>query len=416
MITPVTISNVIAADDFILTSSNLGINFFIGQTPEANGTFLVDQSMRTDLYAGSKFYAESALGRELKPSEVSDYWFDRGMDYVKENPGRALRLIGRKFLLFWNQYEIPNHYNIYFFKTFSNVLRYNPVFFSWVIPLGFLGLFVSRHLWRKNLILYLFAAAYLLSLMPFFITSRYRLPVVPIMIVFAAHGIYWLWDNIRKRNARHLFWPVVVLVIAALFVNIPVVKFTFAHQYSILAGIYRDYGIYDEENYYEALKYYKLAAEEKPTFDLAYLNMGSVLARLERYREAEEALRKALAINPELASAYNNLGRIFLERGMHEEAKTELLKATRRDPNLPEAWSNLARASIVSNDFAMARKALQEVLRLNPNDANAHWNLAIILGQEGETQTAIGHARRAAQLDPSKQQQVDSFLASMADR
>jgi 4-amino-4-deoxy-L-arabinose transferase-like glycosyltransferase/Tfp pilus assembly protein PilF len=412
MIAPVTISNTIVADDFVLTSSNFGINFFIGQTPEANGTFLVDQSMRTDLYAGSKYYAENALGRKLKPSEVSDYWFSRGMRYVKEDPGRALRLIGRKFLLFWNCYEIPNHYNFNFFRTFSNVLRFNPVLFSWVIPVGFLGLYVSRHLWRKNLIFYLFVVAYLLSLMPFFITSRYRLPVVPVMIVFAAHGLYWLWDHVRKRETRGLARPAAVLIVAAVIVNIPIVSFSFAHQYSILGGIYRDYGIYDQRNYDEAIKYYRLAAEQKPGFDLPYLNLGSVLIRLGRFREAEEALRTALFINPELAAAYSNLGIIYIERKMYAEAKTELIKATRRDPNLPEAWGNLARVSIITEDFALARDALEEVLRLTPDDANAHWNLAIILAEDGETQTAIGHARRAARLDPSLQERVDSFIAT----
>jgi Flp pilus assembly protein TadD len=97
---------------------------------------------------------------------------------------------------------------------------------------------------------------------------------------------------------------------------------------------------------------------------------------------------------------------------MYDEAKSELMKATRRDPNLPEAWGNLAKVAIMTEDFAVARDALQEVLRLTPNDASAHWNLAIILAQDGETQTAIGHARRAAQLDPSLKERVDSLIAN----
>ncbi|MFH1865226.1 MAG: glycosyltransferase family 39 protein, partial [Candidatus Eisenbacteria bacterium] len=289
VVAPMTISNYVAAGDLVLTSSNGGINFWIGNNDQADGTFLVPADMRADLYGGSKLAAEKALGHTLSPSEVSSYWLGEGLDFVKAHPGRDLRLLGRKLLLFWNAYEIPNHYDMNYFRTVSKTMRFDPFVFAWVIPLGFLGIYASRRNWRKLLLLYLFAGAYLVSLLPFFITSRYRLPVVPVMIVFCAHGAVWLWQRLRAREREGWLVPAVVLALALLVVNLPLVDFSLGPQYATIGAIYRDAG-----DYARAAEYYQLATEESPDFDLAYNSLGSSLSRLGRDAEAERALLRAL--------------------------------------------------------------------------------------------------------------------------
>ena len=412
MIAPITIQNYVVAQDFVLTSSNGGINFFIGNNEEALGTFRIDYSMRADLYGGSKRYAERALGRELRPSEVSSFWFHKGLEFIRNNPGRELWLLGRKFLLFWNAFEIPNHYNFYFFRRISNLLRLDPVLFAWVVPFGFLGIFVLRSAWRKHLLLYLFAAAYLVSLLPFFVTSRYRLPVVPVMMIFAGHGLYWLWGKLVAKNRRGLAAPLVVLALALVVVNLPIVDVSFAHQYAILGAVYRDRG-----DYAQAAEQFRRAVEADPEFDLAYLNLGSVLGRLGMYDEAEQALKKALSLNAASARAKSNLELLYLETGRYDEAKRLLLAATREDPELKNAWDSLARAAIVTGDGALAVTALENSLRLAPRDANSHWNLALVYAQDPTRRSeSIEHARLAASLDPSLRGPAADLIAALEGR
>ncbi|MCK4409505.1 MAG: glycosyltransferase family 39 protein, partial [Candidatus Eisenbacteria sp.] len=99
VVAPMTISNYVVGGDFVLTSSNGGINFWIGNNDQADGTFLVPADMRADLYGGSKLAAEHALGRSLSRSQVSSYWFTKGLEFVKAHPGQDLKLLGRKLLL-----------------------------------------------------------------------------------------------------------------------------------------------------------------------------------------------------------------------------------------------------------------------------------------------------------------------------
>ena len=409
VLAPMTISNYIIAGDFVLTSSNGGINFWIGNNDQADGTFLVPADMRADLYGGSKLAAEQALGHALSPSEVSSYWFGRGLEFVKAHPGQDLKLLGRKLLLFWNAYEIPNHYDLNYFKAVSKTLRFNPFLFSWVIPFGFLGIYASRKSWRKHLLLYLFAGTYLVSLMPFFVTSRYRLPVVPVMIVFCASGVLWLWERVRTRKWAGTVAPVALLVATLVVVNLPLVDFSFGPQYAIIGAIYRDAG-----NYAKAVEYYQLATEESPDFDLAYNSLGSSLSRMGRDAEAERALLRALEINPGLASAQSNLGLLYLQRGRMDEARRRLTVATRNDPTLKPAWENLARLGIMTQDVTLAASALEHVLGLDPGDAYAHWNLAILYGSDpARREDCIRHARQAAALEPSLRAEAAEVIGAL---
>ncbi|MFH1689062.1 MAG: glycosyltransferase family 39 protein [Candidatus Eisenbacteria bacterium] len=409
VVAPMTISNYVTAGDFVLTSSNGGINFWIGNNAQADGTFLVPADMRADLYGGSKLAAEKALGRTLSPSEVSSYWFGEGLDFVKAHPGLDLKLLGRKLLLFWNAYEIPNHYDLNYFKTVSKTMRFDPFVFRWVIPLGFLGIYASRRNWRKLLLLYLFAGAYLVSLLPFFITSRYRLPVVPVMIVFCAHGVVWLWQRLKAREREGWLVPAVVLALALLVVNLPLVDFSLGPQYATIGAIYRDAG-----DYARAAEYYQLATRESPDFDLAYNSLGSSLSRLGRDAEAERALLRALEINPGLASAQSNLGLLYLQRGRVDEARRRLMAATRDDPTLKPAWENLARLGIMTQDAALATSALERVLGLDPGDAYAHWNLAILFGSDpSRREDCVRHARQAAALEPSLRAEAEEIISAL---
>ncbi len=411
VIAPMTIMNAVVADDFVLTSSNGGINFWIGNNHGADGTFLVPQNMRTDLYAQSKMAAEVAVGRELKPSEVSSYWFGEGMKFVISQPGAALQLLGRKLLLFWNAYEIPNHYDINYFRQTSKILGLDPFVFGWIVPFGFLGMYVSRRSWRKYALLYAFGLAYLISLMPFFVTSRYRLPVVPVMIVFCAHALWWIWERIRTREKSGWAVPVIVLVIALVVVNLPLVDFSLGPQYAIIGQVYRDAG-----NYEEAARYYRLAIEESPDFDLAHNSLGSALTRMGRHYEAERMFLRALEINPRLASAHSNLGLVYLQTDRLDLAKESLLRATQEDPDLKPAWENLARLGIMTQDPFMAVTALEQSLRLDPQDAFAHWNLAIFLAAKPDLRdAAVYHARAAGTIEPSLRPDADAFIRTLME-
>ena len=75
---PVGLRNLTLGGEFKLTTSQLGPNFFIGNNPEADGTY---GSVRKVIHEvqlegpDAERLAERILGRELTSGEVSDFWF-----------------------------------------------------------------------------------------------------------------------------------------------------------------------------------------------------------------------------------------------------------------------------------------------------------------------------------------------------
>ena len=211
-ICPVTIRNYRVADDFVLISSNAGINLYIGNNEEANGTapYIPDLRELTGLYEWNCFNypgvvrgVEKLEGRKMKHSEVSSFFTNRAVDYILKNPGRTLLLTLEKIFLFWGPSEIPNNKELNCAKIQSSTLRFLPGF-SAAAASGAIGLLMlifsfrqkqtvsntsdvrRLHQQETSLLVILFIACYFASYIPFFITARFRVAIIPFLLLFGA--------------------------------------------------------------------------------------------------------------------------------------------------------------------------------------------------------------------------------------
>src|SRR5207249_3702445 len=112
-----------------------------------------------------------------------------------------LRLQGKKLYLLLAGNEIPRNQEIYPARAYSPVLRAllwkvpGLAFpFGLLLPLAVVGLAVgsSRAPWLAAIV-----GAYALAILAFFITARYRVPLVPFLLVFAAEGVRWFLRDAR---------------------------------------------------------------------------------------------------------------------------------------------------------------------------------------------------------------------------
>lgn len=418
VILPVTLRNLVVGDDLVLTSSNGGINFFIGHNDLANGIFRVGSNMEADLEGSSTLIAERALERELKPSQVSNYWFRQGIDFMSENPARELTLLGRKFLLVWNGYEIPNHFDLNFFERYSSVLRFTPVRFATAIPLAMAGLFLAWPRRRQLAIPLLFIASYLASVLLFFVTARYRLPAVPFLLVFSGYALMhflrllpgrWQDKAVPPRSMTRLL---VGLVVGIVLVQLPMYKAEnfYAAQHASIGSVYKNQGRFDE-----AVVEYQKAVELGPSAVLFRNSLGVCLLALDRAVEGEEAIRSALAIDPGYAPARRNISRILEERGDITGAIEEQKRAFSADPSNAAAGLNLGRLLSDQGSLSESESVLRTVLQNHPENSKALWNLAVLLGtgmnRPDEALIYVGQLQR---VDPNHPRagQLRAFLES----
>src|SRR5688572_20376287 len=109
VLTPVVIRNYAIDGGLYVTTSQFGPNFYIGNNPQADGTYAsirfgrgAPEFERTD----ATEVAEGSVGRSLTASAVSSYWTGRALGYITGQPLDWLRLMGRKTLLLVNRSEM----------------------------------------------------------------------------------------------------------------------------------------------------------------------------------------------------------------------------------------------------------------------------------------------------------------------
>ncbi|MEA1927221.1 MAG: glycosyltransferase family 39 protein, partial [Candidatus Auribacterota bacterium] len=193
---PITIHNWQVGDDFVPLTAHGGINFYIGNNPHSRGVFEPPPILRSGgatLRHDAEKIARKAMGRELKPSEVSAYWFNQGFNFIKEQPGKYSQLLFRKFTIFWDSLEIADVIHPYFFRQVAPILKLPFLIFGVIAPFSLLGLALSWKRRSRIFLVYFFIGGYIFSIVLYFVNSRYRLPLVPFLMIFAGYSFFWWW-------------------------------------------------------------------------------------------------------------------------------------------------------------------------------------------------------------------------------
>ena len=402
MILPVTLRNYVVDRDLVLVSSNAGVNLFIGNNPEGRGIFFLpfDSGLRnTDLYGSSVQAAEKETGRRLKPSEVSSFWAAKAINFAREEPGAAAALLGRKLWLLWNSYEIPNHVNFYFVRSeYAPVLKFMFAGFWLVAPLALvgLGLRLRRGLSSTDKLILGFLLSFMLSLLPFFITERYRLPMVPVLIALAAAALVELARAFQRRAWKTLLGAGVGLAAAAVVVNGPQIHYDYSFIRVVIAAKYIERALQAPQagiaDLKKAVVELKWALETDPTSTDAHYNLGSAYAMVGYYSGAIREWEEALRIDPgvsEAAVALRDAKRKFAQTG--DLARVEAIPLSPYE----EAKAAMARGQV---DLAVA--LLQEVVRKDPFHFQACNDLGTLYYHRGQYDLAVKVLRQGLKYRP----------------
>ena len=142
------------------------------------------------------------------------------------------------------------------------------------------------------------------------------------------------------------------------------------------------------------------ALSVNPELDLAYNNLGTILAEQGKNAEAEAHYREALRINPGSAEAYNNIGLLVAAQGKPDGAARHYQEALRINPDFAFAHVNLAIVLTAQEKHDEAVRHYREALRINPDIALAHSSLGVILAAQGKLDEAVVHYREALRANP----------------
>jgi tetratricopeptide (TPR) repeat protein len=400
---PVAARNYAVGGGLYVTTSQLGPNFYIGNNPRSDGTYM---SLRPG--RGAPEYerqdatelAEHALGRRVTPSEVSSYWSGRAVDFIAAQPVAWAALVGRKLVLLWNADEMLDTESQESHAEWSTMLSVGGWFghFGLIVPLAFLGVVAT---WRERRRLWLFYAmtiAYALSVIAFYVFARYRFPLVPLLMLFAAAGICALPDGLRAGSRLRQPLLAAALIGVAVLANWPILSTTMmrAVTENNLAVALQEDGRLDA-----AIEHYRRSAEIRSDYAPAHNNMGTALRAQGRIEDAVAAYQRALDTMPDYADAHYNLANALLDQDRPLEAAHHLRIARQLLPGSAGVHNNLGKALAEQGQFEEAALELRQAVALEPDSAKAHRNLGNVLASRGDPNEALTHLKRAFEIDPS---------------
>ncbi|NNE44565.1 MAG: tetratricopeptide repeat protein, partial [Gemmatimonadetes bacterium] len=376
LILPATVHNLRTGDPTTLTT-NGGLNFYIGNGPMANGghvtpvLHLERPDGRVDLISADltkdvecRTEAELATGRPMKYTEVSAFWADETWKFIRNNPGTFASRLVMKFAHFWSTYEIPQIEHFGYFRQFSLPLRGPVLTFGIIGPLALLGMALVLRRPGPWLLPLLFVVAYSTSIILFFVLARYRLPVLPALLPFAAMAALRIVDWGTERRFVPIGGSVAALaglswLMHANFYGIDETK-------GIAQIVYRHGIVADSQGDWDtAIAHYEEALRLKPDYPKGHLNLGVDLARVGRRDEAMAHLAEAERLDPTYYRAPYNQGSLLEDTGRHDEAAEAYARAVELEPRYLVARLALAEMHLVAGNTEAAREELRFITAYN---------------------------------------------------
>lgn len=362
---PVALRNGLVGGDFLPTTFQGGVNFWIGNNPDADGTYqpVVPGKQIPALERQEPVrVAEQELGRSLTPAEVSAHWLGKALGWAAGHPGAYLRLQLRKLGMFWSWYEWPDAVDYYWVQGLSPVYSLPLVEFGTVLLLALAGFWLVRKDARPFAPALLFALGWVLSTVIFFLFSRYRLPVVPALLPLAAVPLVHLGEAFRERRRGRRAGTALV-VAAFLLPHLPWFEPRMDLVHYNLGRLAEERG--EPEAAHE---HYKAAFLLEPRSFLACMNLGNLAARRRDWPTALRFYQRAEAIEPRSDDVASNLGGVWLALGDLEQAEEALDRALALNPRNLSALHNKALLRARRGDLDGARELNRRLLEIAPEN------------------------------------------------
>jgi tetratricopeptide (TPR) repeat protein len=433
---PFALRNRLVAGEWILVSSHGGLNFYIGNNPEADGTYHAVPGITPAIEGQARDaarVASEALGRPASASEVSGYFYGRAAAWIRAEPRAALTLLARKVGYVLNAVEVPLNYSYAYYRRDEPTLLRVLVVGSWLlVPLGLLGFGVrppaaDRLAWVAWAS---FVPVYAVSVAAFFVSARYRLPLLGPLTVSSAAAVVKVAGWVRAGRRLALAGAAAALVaFGALSWWDLGLDDGLGHERSEMVLHHLAAGRDDAAR--------ELLARTEPLLDnpgLLYYRMGLAYVGRGRPADAVPLFARALQAEPGQPDIRLSLGQALLAAGQAGEAEPHLRAA--RDAGIApvEAGHGLARAlaalgrrpegalalagaiaALSPSDGraldlgllamsldapAVAEPALRLAIRREPSSATAHEALGLATAQLGRDAEARAELEAACRLDP----------------
>lgn len=320
---PIGLRNQSIGGTFLITTSQLGANFYLGNNPGADGHYHAFREGRGDAEferIDAADLAQRVMGRRLTPSEVSSYWLGQSLDFMRKQPLVWLALSAKKWHLVWHERELPDTDSLLAYADQSTVLQ--SLFAVWnfgiLVPFALAGIALRWREGRSDAWLRLAILGVSVGVAAFIIYGRYRYGLALLLLPFAGTAFVSACSTLRRLWSRS--GPLLAVVDG---------KVVATAVCAFVAGA--------------VLTHWPL-----PERDMRAINYYSVAVRILDWQgslaDAEEILRRTIAIAPNEGYPYFALSVVYKRQGDFVREVAMLRRALTLAPGVEAGYAALADA------------------------------------------------------------------------
>ncbi len=408
-VAPLVVRNAVVTRQFALTSSQGGLNLYIGNHPGATGQYAAVPGVRADMSGqaeDTRAVAEAAVGHALSDAQVSSYFTGLALSWMREHPADAARLFLRKIALTLNARHQWLDYSYPYYAYDTGSALWGLFVGPWLlVPLGMVGAGLlltgspgssgssgspgstgsgsagspgsagsgsagsPGSIGSGFLVWFSFAPFYAVSVALFFVAERYRLPLFVPLCVVSGFACDVLLRRVRKpaSAAQPLTSAPAGLAIALGLAGAIVTAWPFR----------LDDGRYEER-----------------------LRLSKVLMNERDYGDAVSELENAFALRQGDMTTEFNLGMAQISAGRGGEGLAHVRHAVEAGVPIPGARYALVNAMLRTGDRAGAAALLNTYDPAPDESPESCYHVATLAMETGVPRVARRYAQRALELRP----------------
>ncbi len=291
--------------------------------------------------------------------EIEKFWAQKLGHVISSDPGGVAYNLLRRIIIFMNAREWSQEFDVAAYRNYSWFLSLPWTGFWLAGPLGLLGLFLCRRPTANQKLLIIVTTAVILSIIPFKVSDRYRLPTAVLLTVFAALTLWHFYRWFKSGNRRALgAWTAVGVGLCLI--------------------CWPDWQ--------------HLAARKAARHDFF---IGRHFEETGRLDDAIRAYQKSMQDFPWDPDSPYRLGRMFAMQGHNERALAYLNQALQREPQFPRVFDEIARLEIRAGHLKTAEEKLKESLKLEPANVDALLLMADVQHRLGNSRAEIAYLKEA---------------------
>lgn len=331
-IAPIAVVNFLGSGQLIPISYQGGINFYIGNNNNADGLTAALPPVGTDWTLDDASWLQyQETGQSLEYGEQSTFWLGKTLGEISENPGHFLSLLLKKSFYLIAGQEVSNNRPLHEAVFGNRFLHLFPIRFPILLSLAMIPFMVGAELRRKMYPILLVMVIYGLTLTLFFISSRFRLPLISFLAIAGGIGLATVIGRIKEKQFLSrlpfilggmllLFFLSNMNIYKSDVINLHQAQFLKANQ-ALRTGSYAK-----AAHLFEELK------ATDPGYKNAALNAGFAYLKMGQADRAMSNFQNELLSHPKSADALGNIASLFYLEGHYDSALVYYGKALEHRP------------------------------------------------------------------------------------